>query len=59
MPALLAFVAYWILSLPLGWALAFPGGMGAAGMWWGITFGLTFTAVALAWRVWRKTAVAR
>ncbi|MEP6821517.1 MAG: MATE family efflux transporter [Chthoniobacterales bacterium] len=55
-PAWIAFVAYWIISIPLGWFLAFPGGMGVAGMWWGITLGLTITAVALGVRVWHKTA---
>ncbi len=55
-PAWLAFVAYWVVAIPLGWWLAFRAAWGVAGMWWGITFGLTFTALALGVRVWRKTA---
>ncbi len=55
-PALLAFVAYWVIAIPAGWLLAFRAGLGVAGMWWGITLGLTTTALALGVRVWRKTA---
>jgi multidrug resistance protein, MATE family len=55
-PAWLAFFAYWIISLPLGWWLSYGLKWGVAGMWWGITVGLTLTAVALGVRVWVKTA---
>ncbi len=55
-PAWLAFVAYWVIAIPVGWWLAFRAGFGVAGMWWGITLGLTTTALALGVRVWRKTA---
>ena len=44
-----------MISIPLGWVLAYPVGMGVTGMWWGITAGLTITAVLLARRVWAKT----
>ena len=56
-PAWVAFVAYWIIAIPVGWFLAFRAGMGVAGMWWGITLGLTTTALALGVRVWKKTAL--
>lgn len=55
-PAWIAFGAYWVISIPLGWVLAHPAGMGVTGMWWGITAGLTITAVLLGRRVWVKTA---
>jgi len=55
-PAWIAFGAYWVISIPLGWVLAVPLDMGVTGMWWGITVGLTITAVLLGHRVWKKTA---
>ncbi|HEY3661995.1 MAG TPA: MATE family efflux transporter [Chthoniobacterales bacterium] len=55
-PAWFAFIAYWGISIPLGWFLAFPLRLGVAGMWWGLTAGLTITAIALGRRIWRKTA---
>jgi len=54
-PAWIALGAYWGVSIPLGWCLAFPLGGGVQGIWWGITVGLTLTAVALGLRVWRRT----
>lgn len=56
-PAWVAFFAYWVISLPIGWWLAFRQEWGVAGMWWGITIGLTLTALILGVRIWRKTAV--
>ena len=55
-PAWIAFWAYWVVSIPLGWVFAYPFGMGVTGMWWGITVGLTMTAFMLGRRIWRKTA---
>ena len=54
-PAWIAFWAYWVVSIPLGWILAVKLGMGVTGMWWGITLGLTITAVMLGSRAWIKT----
>ncbi len=55
-PAWLAVFAYWVVSIPVGWWLAIRFEMGAAGMWWGITIGLTLTALMLGVRLWKKTA---
>src|SRR5262249_31937721 len=54
-PGWIAFVAYWIISIPAGWLLTFPLSFGVRGMWWGITLGLTISAWALGARVWKKT----
>lgn len=55
-PAWISFGAYWVISIPLGAALAYPLGFGVSGMWWGITVGLSLTALLLGRRIWRKTA---
>ena len=54
-PGLVSFVAYWVISLPLGYWLAFPMGYGPNGMWTGLCLGLLLSAVALTWRVRRLT----
>ena len=54
-PAMISFIAYWVISLPLGWALADWGGMGAPGIWAGFFLGLLFAAVALVMRFRAKT----
>lgn len=48
-------IGYYALGLPLGYALAFPFGLGLRGVWLGLTFGLL--AVSGALLVWvRRTA---
>lgn len=47
-PAALAnLVAYWLLALPFGAWLAFRGGLGVAGIWWGFLVGLAIVAIGL------------
>jgi MATE family multidrug resistance protein len=43
----LSLVGYWIVGLPTALVLAFPAGLGAAGVWWGLTAGLATTAVLM------------
>jgi MATE family multidrug resistance protein len=50
---LYAFIAYIIVSLPLSYVFAFVFDKGAAGVWWGMPFGLT-TAGILFWREYRN-----
>ncbi|MBX3745801.1 MAG: MATE family efflux transporter [Verrucomicrobiae bacterium] len=54
-PAWIAFGAYWVVSLPLGCWFAFRLDLGVSGMWWGITVGLTLTAIAFGGRLLRRT----
>ncbi|MGI5223159.1 MATE family efflux transporter [Nocardia sp. CA-290969] len=43
----LSVVGYWLVGLPTAVVLAFPAGLGAAGVWWGLTAGLAATAVLM------------
>jgi MATE family multidrug resistance protein len=54
-PALIAVLAYWVLAVPLGAALAFPRQHGAVGIWIGLATGLGAAAVGLAWRFHLQT----
>jgi multidrug resistance protein, MATE family len=49
-PSLFIFIAYWVIGLPLGYALAFKMDWGANGVWIGLLIGLTLTASAMVWR---------
>ena len=61
-PMLIGAVAYWGLGLGLGAFLLFRAGLGAPGMWWGLTLGLAAAAVLLTsrfGRLVRRAAVQR
>jgi MATE family multidrug resistance protein len=53
-PALISFVAYWVAGLPVAAWLAFRGGLGAPGVWWGLAVGLFFACVTLVGRLWLR-----
>lgn len=53
-PMLITVVAYWGVGMPVGWYLAFPGGMGARGMWMGLIAGLSAAAALLFLRLYRQ-----
>jgi MATE family multidrug resistance protein len=46
-PSVLIFICYWIISLPLGYVLAFKMELGATGIWLGLLLGLSLTATAM------------
>lgn len=54
-PALITFTAYWVIALPLGYALGVRGGWGGVGIWAGIATGLACAAVLLTLRFVRLT----
>jgi MATE family multidrug resistance protein len=50
-PMLINLLGYWAIGLPAGIILAFPLGMGAAGLWWGLVIGLGVVALLLIYRI--------
>jgi len=32
--------SFWLVGVPVGWALCFSGGLGVFGLWWGLFAGL-------------------
>lgn len=54
-PTAITFVAYWVIALPLGYAIGIRGPLGAIGVWSGIASGLAFAAVFLTVRFARLT----
>ena len=54
-PTVITFIAYWIISLPIGYGLAFHTSLGPIGVWLGLASGLSIAAVLLARRFHRLT----
>jgi MATE family multidrug resistance protein len=54
-PAVITFVAYWLIALPLGYLLGIRWGYGPAGIWWGLAAGLAAASVMLGLRFVRLT----
>jgi MATE family multidrug resistance protein len=53
-PMLCHFLAYWIIGLPLGAWLCFSRGLGAIGLWIGLSLALILIGIVLL-LVWRRT----
>jgi len=49
-PTIMTLISYWGVALPLSYVLAFPLGLDAVGVWYGLLAGLTLAAVLLTWR---------
>ena len=56
-PTLYVAIAYWVVGIPLGYWLAFPMKIGAAGVWLGFVAGLTASSLLLNIRFLKKTAL--
>jgi len=49
-PTVITIIAYWIIGIPVGWVLAKYFDLTLYGIWFGLSIGLTFSAVFLTWR---------
>lgn len=54
-PMLIGAFGYWGAGFAASWALAFPLGYGAAGLWWGLALGLAVVALLLTLRLHYRT----
>lgn len=54
-PTGIAFFAYWLFGIPVGYFLAFHQNFGIAGIWWGLLIGLTLSAFMLTFRFYRQS----
>jgi MATE family, multidrug efflux pump len=54
-PTIIVIIAYWILSLPVGYILGIKMELGVNGVWYGFVSGLASAAIMLTWRFWKKT----
>lgn len=48
-------LGHYVIGVPMSLALGFGAGMGTVGVWWGLSAGLSVTAVVLIARFWRLT----
>jgi MATE family multidrug resistance protein len=49
-PTIITFIAYWVISLPIAYILAFNFNLGVDGVWIGLLIGLTASAILLTLR---------
>lgn len=54
-PLLFAAICFWGAGFPASYWLGFPGGLGAVGVWIGLSIGVALYAVLLIWRFHRLT----
>jgi multidrug resistance protein, MATE family len=52
-PMVIAAVSYWLIGIPVSYALAFLAGLEGVGLWLGMVAGLSVAGVALMIRFWR------
>ncbi len=55
MPTVITIIAYWIIGIPIGWILAKYFDLTLYGIWFGLSIGLTFSAVFLTIRFLKES----
>lgn len=53
-PTVITIIAYWVIGIPLGYYFTFPLNLGLYGIWYGLSIGLTFSAIFLCIRFVRE-----
>lgn len=56
-PLVAHLTGYWVVGIPLGYLLAFPGEWGIRGIWWGLTAALGAVALVATTFFWRRAGV--
>lgn len=51
-PFILAVVSYWVIGMPVSYALGFVMDLEGVGIWLGLVVGLTVASISLLWRFW-------
>lgn len=54
MPMIIAVVSYWMLGLPAAYIAGFVFGLQGVGVWLGLAVGLSFAALFMTWRFYRR-----
>jgi multidrug resistance protein, MATE family len=54
-PTLITIIAYWVIGIPIGWVLAKYFDLTLYGIWFGLSLGLTFSAVMLTLRFLKES----
>ena len=58
-PAMVAILAYWVISIPLAYLFAFKFNYGPIGIWMALALGLAIAAMILSWRFHHRTRLAK
>ncbi len=54
-PTIITIVAYWVIGIPVGWTLAKYADLSLYGIWYGLSLGLTFSAIMLTLRFFKES----
>jgi MATE family multidrug resistance protein len=55
MPTVYTVIAYWVIGIPFGWLLAKYFDLGLYGIWFGLSLGLTYSAIILSRRFLKES----